>query len=203
MASPPRAARPSATPRPSTCLTPRSSCAAATTSAPSTQQRAQPTTRARCTASTPARASRSKATSTPKRVDLWGIAYAALADDAAGNTGEGLYGALAEAAFRVHERVEIGMRYSAVVVPERLRADARATADRANRRGARGRSREARREVRGRRCDDALQEATAGFAVYIFGHDLKWHSDVSWLHDSKSTGDTDAFRLRTQLQLGF
>ncbi len=138
-----------------------------------------------------------------KRVDLWGIGYAALADDAAGNTGEGLYGALAEAAFRVHERVEIGLRYSAVIVPERLRLDARNTADQRIAEAPEAEQEKLTDKYAGVGATEALQEATAGFAVYFFGHDLKWHSDVSWLHDSKTAGDTDAFRLRTQLQLGF
>jgi hypothetical protein len=138
-----------------------------------------------------------------ERVDLWGIGYAALADDLAGETGEGLYGAMAEAAFRVHDRVELALRYAAVALPERLRVDARATIDARIAEAPEDEQEELAEKYASVGRVKALQEATAGFAVYFFGHDLKWHNDVSWLHETREGDAKDAFRLRTELQLAF
>jgi hypothetical protein len=138
-----------------------------------------------------------------ERVGVWAIGYLALHEELDGAVRAGLGGLLFDVSHRVHPRVELAARWSTVLFSDALRTDARATAD--ARIAASAGDDQAR--LTSRYADvghiEALHEATAGFAIYAFGHSLKWQTDASLLRERRVDGAEHAFRLRLQAQLAF
>ncbi|MCB9616754.1 MAG: hypothetical protein H6722_30330 [Sandaracinus sp.] len=136
-------------------------------------------------------------------VDARVIGYLALHEELDHDVRAGLGGVLVDASYRLHPRFELAARWSTVLFADTLRDDARATAD--ARIAAAGTEDQAR--LTQRYADvgqiEALHETTAGFAVYVFGHSLKWQTDASWLRTRRVDGTDDGFRLRLQAQLAF
>ncbi|MCB9603523.1 MAG: hypothetical protein H6720_24655 [Sandaracinus sp.] len=136
-------------------------------------------------------------------IDAHVIGYLALHEELDHDVNAGLGGVLVDASYRLHPRLELAARWSTVLFSDALRHDARATAD--ARIAAAGAEDQAR--LTQRYADvgqiEALHETTAGFAVYVFGHSLKWQTDASWLRTRRVDGTNDGFRLRLQAQLAF
>lgn len=103
-------------------------------------------------------------------------------------------GALAEAVVHIGP-TSIGLRYDAVLTTAALRRDIREDAlARANRYPDQA----PQLAILGR--DRGEHELTGAFAWRFVGHSLKWTTDASYL---VLEGNTEAFRLRSQVQLAF
>lgn len=131
---------------------------------------------------------------------LWGGLYFAASEDRDGRWMGALGGALLEGRVRLAGAVDLAARYSAVFRSAALRRDSRTFADEAIAAAVENQDTllaqyEHVGHVR------AEHELTLAVSAYIFGNDLKWVTDASWLHTAGL--DQDSFRLRSQVQLAF
>ncbi len=131
------------------------------------------------------------------RFGFYAGGFLSLFEDGDGNPMLGLGGSHLEAQARLHERIELGLRYVTIVRSDALRKDAKIYAmqhvadvpEDADRYRSVG-------ELH------AEHELALALAVYAVGHDLKWQNDVTWRRQSAAV-DRDSLQIRTQIQLAF
>ncbi len=132
-----------------------------------------------------------------ERFGFYAGGFLSLFEDRDGDPILGLGGSHLEARARLHERVDLGLRYVTIVRSEALRDDARAYATQ--------HVAEAPEEAdRYQGVGDlrAEHELALALAVYAVGHDLKWQTDATWRREAGAT-DRNELLARTQVQLAF
>jgi len=117
----------------------------------------------------------------------------------------GLAGALAQVSYVFLGRLELAARYSAVVMMETLREEARERAD-----GLvaaetdKDKAAALAKQYKNAGLTEAEHEVTVGFNVYIIGRNLKWQNDLTYKASPRTNLDTrHDIQFRTQLGLAF
>ncbi len=128
---------------------------------------------------------------------IWAGGFFAASEQEDGAWMAAMGGLLAEGRIRLGGVIDIAARYSAVLRSGALRRDAQRFVDALQRDNP---------DLTDPRFDQVGRirgehELTLAVSAYVFGDDLKWVNEVSWLR----TGglDTDDIRVRTQVQAGF
>ena len=131
------------------------------------------------------------------RFGFYAGGFLSLFEDRDGDPILGLGGTHLEARARLHERVDLGLRYVTIVRSDDLRSDARAYAaqhvadvpEDSDRYEGVG-------DLR------AEHELALALAVYAIGNDLEWQIDATWRREA-AAADRDELLARTQVQLAF
>ncbi|MBL6976280.1 MAG: hypothetical protein ISR64_11155 [Deltaproteobacteria bacterium] len=98
----------------------------------------------------------------------------------------GLWGVQAQASYLAASRFELSVRYAFLQVLDALRKDVQANG------------------IAGETDDlEHRHELSAGFNVYLVGHQFKWQTDFAWLPQTRPGGTLDEYRFRTQVQVSF